>query len=344
MEFTFIAEVGVNHGGDINVAKQMIAEIASAGAGIVKFQTYKAEKLAAIDSPGYWDFKSEPTRSQIELFRKYDAFGQSEYEELYEECENHNVEFLSTPFDTECLPWLMPLMKRVKIASADVTNYLLLDAISDYHIPIIMSVGASTYNEIEGAIEFIRSKTNVPITLLHCMLLYPTNPEFAFLSQISKLKVFEEKYDDILIGYSDHVPVSAMQNDQLLIAYALGATVIEKHYTFNKNLRGNDHYHAVDKVDLKNVIKRLKIASSTMRDADLDEIIKLQETARNNARRSLHFQNSMKAGQIIMKTDLVAKRPGIGISPKEFQTFVGSVLEVDVEKNQRLQENMVVKK
>ncbi|MDC0607884.1 N-acetylneuraminate synthase family protein [Amylibacter sp.] len=344
MEFTFIAEVGVNHGGDIYAAKQMIADIADAGANIVKFQTYKADKLAAVDSPGYWDFKSEPTRSQIELFRKYDAFGQPEYEELHTECEAHGVEFLSTPFDTECLPWLMPLMKRVKIASADLTNYLLLDAVSGYHLPIIMSVGASTHNEIAGAIEFIRSRTDAPITLLHCMLLYPTIPMFSYLSQISKLKAFEEKYDDISIGYSDHVPVSAMQNDQLLIAYALGATVIEKHYTSNKDLKGNDHYHAVDKIDLKNVIERLKIASSAIREADLDEIIELQETARNNARRSLHFQSSMKVGQMITKTDLVAKRPGIGISPKQFETFAGSVLEVDVEKDQRLQENMFVKK
>ena len=175
-----IAEIGVNHEGNIDLAKSMIAEIAKAGGHAAKFQTYKANLIAAKDSPAYWDQTKESTNSQYELFQKFDNFTKEDYEILSEECKKHNIDFMSTPFDVECLEWLMPLMSSVKIASADLTNNILIEAVSKYKKPIILSAGAATNEEIIGAIKLIKDNGIQDITILHCMLLYPTPLEKGF--------------------------------------------------------------------------------------------------------------------------------------------------------------------
>ena len=236
----FIAEIGVNHEGSMDAAKEMISQISAAGAHAAKFQTYKASSLAAKNSPAYWDLNKEKTKTQYELFKKYDAFEKDQYIELSEYCAEKKVDFISTPFDLDCLDWLIPIMPVIKIASADLTNYLLLEKVADSGKDLIISVGASTDNEIEQMLNFV-SKFNTPkICLLHCMLLYPTPAQNAHLGRISDLKA---KFEDskIKIGYSDHVAPTEANNDQIIAAFSLGASTIEKHFTNDKSKIGNDH-------------------------------------------------------------------------------------------------------
>lgn len=326
-----IAEIGVNHGGDLELAKTMIADIAASGGHAAKFQTYKADLIAAKDSPAYWDQSKEPTETQHKLFQKFDSFCENDYKILAEECRKYNIDFLSTPFDVECLEWLMPLMQVVKIASADLTNDILLEAVAAYKKPVILSVGASSDDEIAYAVNLLESAGAVDITLLHCMLLYPTPLEHGFLSRITSLRArFHAK--QIKIGYSDHIPPSAANNDQLLIARAMGCCVIEKHFTHDKTLPGNDHYHAIDKEDLSALINRLRVCDLMISSEDdfINGGLSLQISAVENARRSLYFRRDLYKGEQLKSSDVIAKRPGKGISPKHYKELVGRTLSRDV--------------
>lgn len=328
----FIAEIGVNHEGDLELAKEMIRQVARAGGHAAKFQTYKADLIAAEDSPAYWDKTKEPTTSQHKLFQKYDNFGQAEYEVLYEECKRNNIDFMSTPFDTECLPWLMPLMDAVKIASADITNDILVEAVAAYQKPMIVSTGASNDREIDHIVELLTAKKVPSITLLHCVLLYPTPPSSGFLSRIRHL---ENKFSgrNIHIGYSDHIPPQEAGNDQVIIAAGMGCKVIEKHFTHDKTLPGNDHYHAIDERDLTLLMKRLHRTNEMMSDMERygKEGLASQSKAIEHARRGLYFKRAMKKGEKISLGDLIAKRPAAGVSPTEYKKIIGSSLLQDVD-------------
>ena len=219
----FIAEIGVNHENDINLAKQMILECSQVGIGCVKFQSYKSSKLAAPYSPSYWDTDKEATTSQSELFSKYDSFGEAEYHELHAYCNELGIEFLSTPFDVDYVKSLSKYVDRYKIASVDLTNYILLEAVAKEGKPVILSTGASTIDEIDHAVDFLSDAGVSDLTLLHCIINYPTNFEHAGLGNISLLK---NRFPNLKIGYSDHT----IQKDSHLIlplAVSLGAEVIE---------------------------------------------------------------------------------------------------------------------
>jgi N-acetylneuraminate synthase len=332
-----IAEIGVNHEGDIDLAKDMIAQIAEAGGHAAKFQTYKADLIAAKDSPAYWDQTMEKTKSQHKLFQKYDNFDREDYEILSKECEKFNIDFLSTPFDSDCLEWLMPLMNVVKIASADLTNDILLEKVAQYKKPMILSVGASSDDEIFYAINLLKRNEVHDITILHCMLLYPTPLEKGFLSRINSLKAKFCEFD-INFGYSDHIPPSDANNDQIVIARAMGCSVIEKHFTYNKSLPGNDHYHAVDKDDLKDIISRLKkcdLMTSNHKEFQKNGL-KIQNSAIVNARRSLYFASDLIKGHMLTLSDIVPKRPGKGVSPKEYRDYLGKKLNTNVKEDDLL--------
>ena len=330
----FIAEIGVNHEGDLELAKEMIRQVARAGGHAAKFQTYKADLIAAEDSPAYWDQTKEPTTSQHKLFQKYDNFGQVEYEALYEECKRNNIDFMSTPFDTECLPWLMPLMDVVKIASADITNDILVEAVASYQKPMIVSTGASNDSEISHIVELLTEKNVPSITLLHCVLLYPTPPSHGYLSRIRHL---EDRFSEhnIHIGYSDHIPPHEADNDQVIIAAGMGCKVIEKHFTHDKTLPGNDHYHALDEHDLTLLMQRLRKSHEMMSDMEhySTEGLAIQGKAIEHARRGLYFKRAMKKGAQVSPDDLIAKRPAAGISPTEYKKIIGSRLLQDVERD-----------
>ena len=343
--FVLIAEIGVNYYDiakqrgitNMEAAKLMIDEAARAGIHAVKFQTYKAGTLAAKESPYYWDITEEPTRSQYELFKKFDSFGYDEYKELKEHSDKVGIEFLSTAFDLESADYLDELMNVYKISSSDLSNIPFIKYQAKKNKPILLSVGASNEDEIEQAVSAIRnSGNNAPLTLLHCVLEYPTPLEDANLLKIASLK---RRFPDVYIGYSDHTKPTK-DCDVIKTAYNLGAVLVEKHFTLDKTLTGNDHYHAMDPDDAVNIlssIDRMDMIRGNGALVSLDT----ESAARKNARRSLVAARDILKGSIITKDMLTFKRPGTGISPSQIDRIAGMTAACDIPEDTIIQENML---
>ena len=329
-----IAEAGVNHEGSMQIAKRLIEEACEGGADAIKFQTYKANTIASKNSPAYWDTTKEPIASQYELFCKHDKFWKKEMEELKSHCDKVGIEFLSTPFDIESAKFLNDLMDVFKISSSDITNKPFIEFICNFKKPIILSTGASFLYEIQESVSWIERAGNT-LALLHCVLNYPTPDENANLGMILGLK---RAFPDKIIGYSDHTLPKDMQVCKNAIL--LGATIIEKHFTHDKTMTGNDHYHAMDKNDLtkfkKDIEETFKILGKFEVSALDDE-----KLARDNARRSLVASKDIKKGDIIKRDDLTFKRPAMGISPKFIDDIVGRRAFCNISEDDVLKWNMV---
>jgi sialic acid synthase SpsE len=325
-----IAEAGVNHEGDMDIAKRLIDEATEGGANAIKFQTYKANTIASEYSPAYWDITKEPTDSQFKLFQKYDKFWKSEYEQLKIHCDDSGIEFLSTPFDVESAKFLNDMMDVFKISSSDITNKPFIEYICDFGKPIILSTGASYLHEIQEAVEWIDNK-NIPLSLLHCILNYPTNDTNANLGMITDLKT---KFPDKIIGYSDHTLPNNMK--VLELATLLGAVIIEKHFTHDKTLPGNDHYHAMDKEDLKQFNKNIDKVFGVL-GGDKKKPLKSEAPARKNARRSLVAACDIPKGAVITKEHITWKRPAHGVSPKYIDKILNKTVCHDIKEDELLQ-------
>lgn len=325
-EFVLIAEIGVNYYdiavkeniSNMDAAKLMIREAKAAGIHAVKFQTYKAGTLAAKDSPSYWDRTEESTASQYELFQKFDSFGYEEYRELAEYCRSLGIEFLSTAFDIESADYLDELMEVYKISSSDLNNHPFVEYQAKKGKPILLSVGASNEDEIDAAIACIRKYNQEPIVLLHCVLEYPTPYEHANLNKIVSLK---KRYPNLVIGYSDHTKPDACA-DVIKTAYNLGAQVVEKHYTLDKTLKGNDHYHAMDPQDARKILEGINFLDCIRGSYELS-CLESEKTARQNARRSLVSSIDIPKGAVIEEKMLTFKRPGTGIHPEDMEKLLG---------------------
>ncbi|HFE51999.1 MAG TPA: acetylneuraminic acid synthetase [Bacteroidetes bacterium] len=323
-----IAEAGVNHEGDMNVAKRMIDLAADNGAQAIKFQTYKAERLAARESPAYW----KTDKTQRDFFKMYDRFWRDEYLELAEHARKRGIIFLSTPFDEEAVDFLDEVVPAFKIASADMTNLPFLRYVARKGKPMLISTGAATIEEIRQALLAIESEGNDQVALLHCILSYPTPHELANLRMIQGLK---EQFPHVVIGYSDHtVPDPSMV--LLVTAYLLGASILEKHYTLDKTLPGNDHYHAMDPDDLRRLTANLKLIQESLGQKER-KLLECELPARQYARRSLVAKVNIKKGQVITEEMLTAKRPGTGISPAQLHTVVGRQAARDIPEDTVLQ-------
>lgn len=327
-----IAEAGVNHEGSMDLAKRLIDEAAEGGAHAIKFQTYKAETIASKDSPYYWDITKEPTQSQFELFKKYDSFWKGEYEQLARYCETAGIEFMSTPFDVESAKFLNELMPVFKISSSDITNLPFIEFMCGFGKPIILSTGASYAWEVMEAVETIERHGN-RLCLMHCVLNYPTPDPNANLGMIKDLI---RRFPDHVPGYSDHTLPNDME--VMKIATLLGAAVIEKHFSHDKTLPGNDHYHAMDKEDLKHfhqlMDRTFELLGSFTLTALPDEA-----KARQNARRSLVAARDIPAGKVIDREDLTWKRPAHGISPRNIETVLGKKALRNIAEDEILQWN-----
>lgn len=336
-----IAEVGVNYydiavSRDIplmDAAKLILREAIDAGADMAKFQTYKADKIASKDSPAYWDTSKETTKSQHELFQKFDHFDHAAYEELAAYSATLGAPFLSTPFDLEAVDFLEPLMPAYKIASADINNLPLLSAVASKGKPVLLSVGASTLAEVQQAVRFLKKENGrVEICLLHCILNYPTRKEDANLGMIQGL---QDEFPDLPVGYSDHTePTQDML--ELVTAVLLGSCVIEKHFTLDKSLPGNDHYHAMDPADLRtflNQMERVRELYGSRQKSCLESELNSVKFAR----RSIVTARAIQAGELISGDDLIMKRPGTGIPPTDLDKVIGARTSVTLEEDTILQ-------
>lgn len=329
-----IAEAGVNHEGSMDIARRLIDEAAEGGADAIKFQTYKAETIASKDSPYYWDITKEPTRSQFELFKKYDKFWKSEYEELARHCESAGIEFMSTPFDVESATFLNDLMSVFKISSSDLTNIPFIEFQCRFGKPIILSTGAAYKWEVMQAVETIERHGNT-LCLMHCVLNYPTMDENANLGMIKDLI---RLFPDVVPGYSDHTLPKDMHT--LEVATLLGAVVLEKHFTHDKTLPGNDHYHAMDRNDLKHFRQRTERTFGLLGTFELTAL-ESEAPARANARRSLVAACPIPKGKTIEYADLTWKRPASGISPREMPLVLGKKASRDIEEDEVMKWQML---
>jgi N-acetylneuraminate synthase len=329
-----IAEAGVNHEGSMETAKRLIDEAQEGGADAIKFQTYKADTIASKHSPAYWDTTKEPTLSQHELFSRHDKFWKTEMVALKKHCDAVGIEFMSTPFDIESANFLNELMSVYKISSSDLTNKPFIEHICRFGKPIILSTGASHLWEIQEAVSWIEKYGN-PLALLHCVLNYPTPDPNANLGMILGLK---KAFPDHLIGYSDHTLPKDMKVCEM--ANLLGAVLIEKHFTHDKTLPGNDHYHAMDKEDLKVFRKNLERTFMLLGTFEV-AALKDEEPARQNARRSLVAKVDIPAGKVIGESDLTFKRPAHGVSPKHIDEVVGRKANRSIEKDELIKWNLL---
>ena len=317
-----IAEMGVNF---YDTAKQMnitpleaaklyIDKAAEAGIDCAKFQSYKANTIVSKNSPAYWDTTKEATKTQYELFQKFDSFGEKEYRELCEYTHSKGMDFTSTPFDYASADYLYDMVDFYKISSSDLSNIPFIKHIGKKGKPVYMSVGASYLSEVDD----------------------PTDPKNANLRIIETLK---KDFPDVRVGFSDHVaPDETMMT--LATAYLLGAEVIEKHFTLDKTLPGNDHYHAGDPSDFKKAIENFKWIDNVLGSPE-KTVLDCELVPRREARRSLVLTRDMKAGEVIKESDLMPKRPGTGISPKFADIVIGRSVKEDLKEDTILTWNMV---
>ena len=324
-----IAEAGVNHECDLETAKKLVLEAAEGGADAIKFQTYRAETIASRDSPAYWDLSCEPTTSQYALFRNFDKFWKREFEQIKTWCDEVEIEFLSTPFDQESANFLNDLMGVFKISSSDLTNKPFIEYLADFGKPIVLSTGASNIDEIDRALCWIDNH-KVPVGLLHCVLNYPTENKDAHLAMICDLKL---RYPDRAIGYSDHTLPEDMRTCET--AWLLGAEIIEKHFTHDKTLPGNDHYHAMDKEDLITFMSNLERISELLGQKK-KRALESEMPARLYARRSLVAARNIKSGSLITLDSVTWKRPGNGISPAELEQVLEKRAVIDIAEDEVL--------
>lgn len=339
-----IAEMGVNFydtAKQLNItpleaAKLYIDKAAEAGIDCAKFQSYKANTIVSKNSPAYWDTTKEATKTQYELFQKFDSFGESEYKELCDYTHSKGMDFTSTPFDYASADYLYDMVDFYKISSSDLSNIPFIKHIAAKGKPMVVSVGAAYLSEVDEAIRAMKEVGNNDICILHCVLSYPTDPKNANLKIIKTLK---EVFPDVEVGFSDHVaPDPTMMT--LATAYLLGSEVIEKHFTLDKTLTGNDHYHSGDPEDFKKARANFEMIDKVLGQPE-KTVLECEIIPRREARRSLVLTRSMKAGEKITENDIMPKRPGTGISPKYTDIVLGREVKRDLEEDTILTWDMV---
>lgn len=324
-----IAEAGVNHGCRMDMALRMIDEAKAAGADAIKFQTYRAETLTTRWAPRYWE--DPPTdETQYTYFKQSDDFGRDDYEALFEHTKDVGIEYLTTPFDLEAVQWMADLgMPAYKIASADLTDWPLLDAAAAQGVPLVISTGGATLDEVRDVIDHCVAIGNDQLVLLHCILSYPAPDEDMNLRRIPLLI---REFPDVVIGLSCHsipdpcvtVPTAAV---------ALGAKVVEVHFTLDKTLPGVDHTLSVDPAGLRRLVANTRIVESALGSEEF-VVLPCEERARLYARRSIIAAEDIPAGTVLTREHLIMKRPGTGVSPTRAEEMIGRRTVRDIEEDQ----------
>jgi len=321
-----VAEAACNHMCDIGLAREMIDRAAEAGADGIKFQTYKAERLVTDRADAFW---GDEKISQLEYYKRLDRFGAEEYADLFAYARKKEIVAFSSPFDEQSVDMLAELnMPVYKIASCDITNLNLIRHIARVGKPVILSTGASSPDEIDGAVEAVFDEGNYQLILLACTLSYPTEYSDANLLRIRTLK---ERYPRMIVGLSDHTE----PDEQMVvpsIAVSLGAQMIEKHYTLDRSMKGSGHFFAVDPGDLKKMVKNIRLTESLFGDGLLDVALS-EERARASARRSIVAERTIKMGEIITDEMLGFKRPAGGLGANRTGEVVGKRARTEIERD-----------
>ena len=326
-----IAEAGVNHNGSIQLAKQLIDVAASSGVDIVKFQTFKTENLVSKDAKmaEYQVSNTKREDSQFNMLKKLEL-SLDDHHTLIDYCRNKNIAFLSTAFDLESLDQLADLgITLFKIPSGEITNYPFLKKVGQKKQKVILSTGMSTTDEIGDAINVLineGTKLN-DITVLHCNTEYPTPMQDVNLLAMNAIG----KEFNVKVGYSDHTPGIEVA----IAAVALGAEVIEKHFTLDKNMEGPDHKASLNPEELRQLVTSIRnIEKALGSDVKLPSPSEFKN--KNIARKSIHVATFLQKGHVIGENDLVMKRPGDGISPMKIGQVLGKKVKHDLEGDSKL--------
>lgn len=314
-----IAEAGVNHLGRMDYAEELIKTAKRGGADIIKFQTYKASKLTTVNAPRFWNWDGEKKKegSQFDSYSNLDSFEEKQYLELIKLCKKYDIEFMSTPFDNDSADMLVNLgMKGIKIASCDITNIPFLKYIAKFHLPVLLSTGASNLVEIQKAVNTLQGGGVQDIGIMQCTLCYPTEPKDANLNAI---KTIQDKFKNHLVGFSDHTLGNLISSASILF----GVKFIEKHYTFDKSLPDSaDHWLSLDESELSVFVKNLRTLEQSL-GSSVKEKKECEEITFKFARRSLVSNTNIKSGQILEANDIAVKRPGTGLKPELIEVYIG---------------------
>lgn len=332
-----VAEVGCNFEGNLTRAKEMILKAATAGASAVKFQTFVAEKITTKTAKKFWDIKGCLGKTQYEEFKQMRRLTFDEYKELYRVSKKADIIFFSTPEDEDSVDLLERIgVPLYKVSSMNITHFPLLRHVARKEKPIILSTGASTIGEIKEAVEVIKATGNNKVALLHCITNYPTKDEDVHLRMITHLK---KVFPGLPIGYSDH---TLPENGEgiLVAAVALGARIIEKHFTFDAKRPGYDHAISADYESLGRIVTQIRRVETALGQA-YKRPIAAEAKARIYARRSLIASTDIPKGAVITRYMLAIKRPGTGIAPRFLEKVIGKKTKQDIQEDTVLKTSMI---
>jgi N,N'-diacetyllegionaminate synthase len=332
-----IAEAGVNHNGSMDLAKKLIDAAIDAKVDAVKFQTFIAENIVSKDAAkaDYQKSTTGENENQLDMIKKL-QLNFDNFVELKEYCELKGIMFLSTPFDMDSVEFLKTLnMGLWKIPSGEITNLTYLQKIGTYNEEVIFSTGMSTLEDIKNALEVLTKSGTAKekISVLHCNTEYPT--PFGQVNLEAMLHIKNEF--DVTVGYSDHtlgieVPIAAV---------ALGAKIIEKHFTLDRKMIGPDHLASLEPSELKEMVSSVRNIELAISGSRVKE---LSESEKKNiliVRKSIHFSTDLEKGHLLEENDFIAMRPGTGISPMRISEFIGRKLKVSVKEKTLLTEDCI---
>ena len=313
-----IAEAGVNHNGDLQLAKKLVDAASDAGADVVKFQTFQASQLATehAEQADYQQKALDKSEGQLVMLKRLELHP-DQHAELIDYCQHQNIEFLSTAFDMSSIELLASLkLKRWKVPSGEITNLPYLRQIGSQGLPVILSTGMANLAEIEAALDVLEQvgTPRCQIIVLHCTTEYPAPPEEVNLLAMSTIA----QAFGVTVGYSDHTDGIAVP----IAAVAMGATVIEKHLTLDRNMPGPDHKASLEPDQFAAMVRGIRTIEQALGDG-IKRPTPSEQTNLPVVRKSLVAARPIRAGELFSEANLTAKRPGTGISPMNWDSWMG---------------------
>lgn len=325
-----IAEAGINHNGSVDCAKEMIRCAKNCGVDAIKFQIFSAAEFVSSPKDLYtYHSQGKPvTESMLEMFRRYE-FASDEWEEIFSFCKKQKIDFFATPQNPSDLDFLLTLVDvpAIKVGSDDLTNLELLGYYAKKGKPLIISAGMAYIGEIEDAVNVIRNSGNTDLAILHCTSSYPTD---AGDVNIRKMLTIRQAFN-VVTGFSDHTRGSVAT----IGAVALGASIIEKHFTMDKNLPGPDHWFSSDPKDLSDLVHSIRFIERALGDPQIRPTEK-ESDMRSLARRSIVASKTIKKGETITRESIDFKRPGTGLAPKYLPCIIGRKTKSGIRKNSQI--------
>lgn len=315
-----IAEIGSNHNKDYSIALEMIDKAKEAGCDAVKFQTFKADEHYSKFTP-----KHSQHEKDVHALIKDLEIDRTWHKKLKNYCDSIGIDFCTSPCDYSSIDEMTELESALlKLASFDLTDTKLIEYMGKTNLPVILSTGLAKLSDIESAVDTLRKLERENFALLQCTSLYPAP---AYLSNLNSMKMMKNAFDCV-VGYSDHT----LGDHIPLAAVAMGASIIEKHYTLDRSMKGPDHNFAIQPLELKEMVSKIRDIESAFGNG-LKNGARDEEKESFSLRRSIHARKDIKKGQKIKTDDIIIKRPGYGISPNLYDLVVGRVAQENIVKD-----------